>query len=698
MKYFDSLTLASFLFCTTIVLAVVLRRRWNPTSLSLCAGMANLALIELANFLALTVPTPEKMVLWTQTSLAGEVFFAGNWLLFSLIFAKEAKRVALKKWRWAIPMAYVLPGAALAFLLSIDQSMIVQTPRVISLAPFAKYFHLSLLIIVILVLVNLESTFRSSSGPERWRIKYMIFGVASIISLYVYVLSQRLLYNAVNMNNIYVMSAAVLVGNMLIIYSVIRKNIVDGDIHVSHKLIYSSISLIALGVYSVLVGLVAQLLTSFRLNEYLKLDVLLIFFASLAVIVFFNKDSFKRRVKAIINRNFGKSKYVYHDEWMIFSSELSKKISTKEVCESFLRTLAARMFVSHSSLWLTDDRQMGFNMVESRDIEAKPGIRISRDDKVMEYLYAKNRPLSKAEILANKDLSPISGEILALFSVTRAESLVPLILAERWVGLLTMGKIRGGEIFDEIEDYDLLKSAAAHAASAINNARLFEERVIANEMEAFHRLSSFVLHDLKNMTSMLSIVAQNAEKHLHNPEFQKDALQTISEAVARMRKMIHSLSDLPDQLKLQTRYLDFNELISDALEKICCSVEDFRIEKRLGEVPQVRVDADEIRKVIDNLLLNAHEALDGEGCVEVATEAKGDHVVFSVSDSGPGMSREFVEKSLFQPFKSTKKKGLGIGLYQCKTIVDAHGGRIDVVSEPGKGSTFSVYLPTKGLS
>jgi len=62
------------------------------------------------------------------------------------------------------------------------------------------------------------------------------------------------------------------------------------------------------------------------------------------------------------------------------------------------------------------------------------------------------------------------------------------------------------------------------------------------------------------------------------------------------------------------------------------------------------------------------------------------------------MSREFVEKSLFQPFKSTKKKGLGIGLYQCKTIVEAHGGRIDVVSEPGKGSTFSVYLPTKGLS
>jgi putative PEP-CTERM system histidine kinase len=687
--------LASFLFCSAIVLAVVIRRRWNPTSLSLLAGMASLAFVEVSNFFALTVSTPEEMVFWTQTSLAGEVFFGGNWLLVSLIFAKGPNRVALKMWRWAIPMAYLLPGAALVFLLSMDQGMIFQTPRIITLAPFAKWFHLSLLIVAILVLMNLESTFRSSFGPERWRIKYMIFGVASLVSAYIYVLSQRLLYNAVKISDTHVFSAVILVANMLILYSVIRKNIVDGDIYVSRKVIYSSISLIALGVYSVLVGVSAQILKSLDLHEEIKLDVLLIFFAALAVIVFFNKDSFRRRIKAVINRNFKKSKYVFRDEWMFFSTELSKKISTREICESFLKTLAARMFVRHTSIWLSDDRQVSFNMVESRNIEEKPEIRISLHDMVIEYLYARNHPLSKTEILSNKDLTPTTREIAVLFETTKAELIVPLILAERWVGLLTMGKIRGGEPYDETEDYDLLKSAAAHAASAINNARLFEERMRANEMEAFHRLSSFVMHDLKNMTSMLSIVAQNAEKHLHNPEFQKDALKTISEAVARMRKMIHSLSDLPDQLKLQVKSLDFNELISDALEKICCSVEDLKIETRLGQLPQVRVDPDEIRKVIDNLLLNAHEALDGEGFVKVATEAKGEHVVFSVCDNGTGMSKDFVENLLFQPFKSTKKKGLGIGLYQCKAIIEAHGGRIDVVSEPGKGSTFSVYLPAK---
>ena len=219
----------------------------------------------------------------------------------------------------------------------------------------------------------------------------------------------------------------------------------------------------------------------------------------------------------------------------------------------------------------------------------------------------------------------------------------------------------------------------------------------ANELEAFHRLSSFIMHDLENTTSMLSMVAQNAEKHFHNPEFQKDALRTISEAVARMKKMIGSLSDLPDRLELQLRDMDINELINSAVEMISKNgSSEISIEKNLGSLPQVRTDPEEMNKVLHNFLLNACEALNGSGRIKVMSgKANGDQVVFSVSDNGPGMSREFMENSLFQPFKSTKKKGLGIGLYQCKTIVEAHNGKIKVESEQGKGSTFTVYLPVR---
>jgi signal transduction histidine kinase len=129
------------------------------------------------------------------------------------------------------------------------------------------------------------------------------------------------------------------------------------------------------------------------------------------------------------------------------------------------------------------------------------------------------------------------------------------------------------------------------------------------------------------------------------------------------------------------------------VEKLAPALTQISIEREFGRLPLVKVDGEEIRKVVDNLLLNASEALAGAGRVKVSTKAEGDQVVLSVSDNGSGMSKEFIESSLFQPFKSTKKKGLGIGLYQCKTIVEAHGGWIDVESEPGKGSTFSFTIP-----
>jgi putative PEP-CTERM system histidine kinase len=258
-----------------------------------------------------------------------------------------------------------------------------------------------------------------------------------------------------------------------------------------------------------------------------------------------------------------------------------------------------------------------------------------------------------------------------------------------------MGKILTGEMYDEIHDYVLLRSAAAHAASAISNSRLFEERMRLNEQAAFHRLSTFIMHDLKNSASMLSMVAQNAEKHFHNPDFQKDALQAISAAVARMKKMIGSLSDFPVRLEIHLRDLDLNGLISDVLSKLSFGGEEFKIEWQPERLPQIRADAEQINKVVHNLLLNAYEALDGKGLIKVCTRINTDQVVFSVSDNGPGISSEFMENLLFQPFKSTKRKGLGIGLYQCKTIVEAHLGKIEVKSEPEEGSTFTVYLPIR---
>jgi len=103
-----------------------------------------------------------------------------------------------------------------------------------------------------------------------------------------------------------------------------------------------------------------------------------------------------------------------------------------------------------------------------------------------------------------------------------------------------------------------------------------------------------------------------------------------------------------------------------------------------------------VEKVIENLVLNALEAMAGKnGTLTIKAGETDDGKVFiSVSDTGIGMSREFMRQRLYHPFATTKKKGVGLGLYTCREVVRAHGGSIDVESEEGAGTTFRVVLPS----
>jgi len=139
---------------------------------------------------------------------------------------------------------------------------------------------------------------------------------------------------------------------------------------------------------------------------------------------------------------------------------------------------------------------------------------------------------------------------------------------------------------------------------------------------------------------------------------------------------------------------DLNELVSEAVSRMGQNGQnDKTVKVDLRDIPRVLVDRGQIEKVVVNFFLNAIESLDNGGLITFKTEANENKVILSVTDNGCGMSPDYVKNSLFKPFKSTKKKGLGIGLYQCKTIVEAHHGRIEAESQEGKGSTFRVLLP-----
>jgi putative PEP-CTERM system histidine kinase len=206
-------------------------------------------------------------------------------------------------------------------------------------------------------------------------------------------------------------------------------------------------------------------------------------------------------------------------------------------------------------------------------------------------------------------------------------------------------------------------------------------------------MSAVFMHDLKNLASKLSLVSQNMPKHYDNEEFRQDAMRTVSQSVDKIKGMCSRLSMLSQTIETHPIEMDLSELVRSTLSETSGQLGS-AIAADLGALLTVRVDREQIQKVIENLLINACEATEGAGEIRITTTGGEDGwVELSVRDEGCGMTREFIDQYLFKPFQTTKKQGMGIGLFHCKTIVEAHGGRIEVESEEGKGSTFKVLLP-----
>lgn len=215
------------------------------------------------------------------------------------------------------------------------------------------------------------------------------------------------------------------------------------------------------------------------------------------------------------------------------------------------------------------------------------------------------------------------------------------------------------------------------------------------QFESFVRLSAMLTHDLKNAIAGLSLLVNNMKRQFHREEFRADAMQSLTEATQKLSTLVAKLSapvqTLSGEYKLP-RPLDLVPVIKRVL---AAHQDQHEIEMRLPEELTAIVDAERIEKIFENLVLNAIEAMGAtRGQLTVEAGVENDHeIFFSVADTGPGIS-EFQRQRLFQPFATTKKKGVGLGLYTVREVVSAHGGRLDVQSQEGAGACFRVVLPS----
>lgn len=292
-----------------------------------------------------------------------------------------------------------------------------------------------------------------------------------------------------------------------------------------------------------------------------------------------------------------------------------------------------------------------------------------------------NEPWAEAMRKGNPTQFPHGGRRIA----------VPLVCGNQWLGVAILADRVSGLPYTA-EELELLKCIGDQLAASLFKVRLTGEIMRARELEAFQTVSAFFVHDLKNAASSLNLTLKNLPVHFDDPAFREDALRGIASTVERINSVTTRLSVLRGKLELSAVELDLNQLVNETVAALN-SLAGMTIQTDLGSVPQIIADRERLHSVLTNLLLNARDAVSVGGQVTVETHVSDGHVILSVCDTGCGMSDDFVHRRLFRPFQTTKKQGIGIGMFQTKAIVEAHGGTVQVESGLGKGSTFRVALP-----
>jgi putative PEP-CTERM system histidine kinase len=702
----DALTILAYcgaLLAAAMAVAVFLQGRRSVTHWSFAFGMVVLALEALWTGLSADSLLPNQVAYWQQWRLYTLSLLPGPWLLFALSYARGEAGKFLYKWRPVLVLSFIAPPAiAVVFHNKLISAVAEKNPGeawLLLLTLPGVVLNLCLLLGAILVLMNLERTFRAAVGTMRWRIKFMVLGLGVLFAVRAYTSSQALLFRTVDLSLEAIDSTALLAGCGLILRSLCRAGHFEVNLYPSQSILHSSVTVLMAGTYLLVVGVLAKLVAWFGGVASLPLKSFLILVSLVLLSVLLLSDRVRLFTKRFVSRHFQRPMHDYRRVWRTFTEGTARCVERTELCNAIVKLVSEMFQALGVTIWLADDKKEDLTFAASTSFsEAQAGdLKITGPEvKAIERAFAHDS--EPVDIDGCKESWAVMlGQVQPeQFRKGGNRVCVPLSAGGEFLGIMLLGDRVGGLVFS-LQDMDLLKSVADQAAASLLNIQLSQKLSQAKQLEAFQAMSAFFVHDLKNTASTLSLMLQNLPLHFQDPSFREDALRGISKMVEHINNLISRLSILRHELTIRAVECDLNRLVSDAV-KTHEQAPGVRVLEDLTPLPKVRVDPIQIEKVLMNLLVNAREAVGADGQVTVQTSRRNGWVVLAVADNGCGMSPEFIAGRLFRPFQTTKKRGIGIGMFHCKMIVEAHRGRIEVESEPGKGTAFRVLLPISGTT
>ncbi len=668
------------------------RRKASASHRSLAVLLGATAMAHLANTAGLF--DESHALLWREIAMVAELAQPALLLYVGLAFLSPVERSHDTSVRWRARIIGVL-GLLLAVCAVTGQVFewkVFEDGQVaIILASWGGVPYAFILTGMALGLAQLELVLRASREPVRHKLKFVVIGIGGLAGFQIYQASQMLLYPVWQAQHVLVGSVATAISLCLTAYGLGRTRLreVLVNTYVSQQALFGSVTFIMCGLYLLVVGTIGEWLRRSDQPLGVGLSVVVVFGALVGLAVVAFSKTVRADVRRFLNRNFYRSKHDYRAQWLQITEAFEQTASKEAIMDRLLDFLIKTFPTTEISIWSFRETDRRFCHIRSMKTEKEPAS-LGISHPVIVQLLVKDAAVVVEDAWSEKKTGSGSGEDSLI--AAGVALCFPIRAQGRLTAFVALGRQLRGEAYG-VDDCDLLRGISHHVGALLSHASLAEERRASAELDALHRFSVFCLHDLKNLAARLSLVAQNAEVHGKDPAFQDSAMRTVADTANKMTILMSKLSmkSFEPMSMAMWESIDISTLIDETVAPIRVK-EHIRLCVSGEPVPPVMAVREQLHQVLLNVVLNAKQAIGEKGEILIEIEQSNGFVVVTVSDTGSGIPDRMLE-SLFRPLQSRKPGGLGVGLYQCKQIVEAHQGSILLHSQEGTGTQVRITLP-----
>lgn len=544
------------------------------------------------------------------------------------------------------------------------------------------------LLIVVIGLALVEQLLRNTHIEHRRRIKLLCLGVGGMFVYDFLLYSAGLPFQQFGADLWDARGGVNALAAPLIAATVVRDPKRLLAIRLSHPVVLYGATFLGAAAYLAAVGAIGYYIHAYGGDWGRVAEIVFLFGTVLALLLLITSRRLRARFKVFLRKHFLSYKYDYREEWRRFIHMVSVE-QDGSLQERVVRAIARIIESPGGMLWMRQGAEQlvpaaCWNMSALRDAMEPAGGSLVRFLEQSRWVIDLDEYARRPERYQGLDLPQW------LQDLPQAWLIVPLAVRDNLLGFVVLRRSPIGASFDW-EDGDLLKMAGCQAAGHLMQQETARALVEARRFEAFHRLSAFVIHDLKNLTAQLSLVASNAARHRHKPAFIDDAIGTIEHSAAKMKRILAQLRDggtiagrcMPVEPAELLRAAIRNRSIVQPVPELAAAEEGI----------QVVADPDRLTAVLEHIIANAQEAAP-HGHVTARLWRAGEQAIVEVADDGCGMDEAFVRERLFRPFDTTKgSAGMGIGACESRELARSLGGDVEVRSEPGRGTVFRILLP-----